>query len=176
MPPPLSRHLQLGWTDPHRRALDRRFTVPVAQQIQGRRQSHLRNTSTRAATDWTAGERRGVRQLRCWVARRDQLPAPIPRRQRTHTMGIPRPGRRRQRPQTHLAQGCDLENNAASAEAVRTDELAALGALPAKVIQPPADGLARCDVEAYRVTPSGVTPSESVPREPTRGALPCGMR
>jgi len=55
----------------------------------------------------------------------------------------------------------DLENNAASAEAVRTSELAPLRALLAKVIRPPADGLARFDVDAYRATPT-----ESVPPKP----------
>ncbi len=46
-----------------------------------------------------------------------------------------------------------LENNAASAHAVRTGRPTALGAMLAKVVQPPADGVAGFDIEAYRVTP-----------------------
>jgi len=46
------------------------------------------------------------------------------------------------------------ENNAASAEAVRTGRPTALRALLAKVVQPPADGVSGFDIEAYRVSPS----------------------
>jgi hypothetical protein len=57
----------------------------------------------------------------------------------------------------------DLEN---TAEAVRTGTPVALRALLAKVIRPPADGVAGFDIEAYRVTPceTGV---------PGGGAVPC---
>lgn len=46
------------------------------------------------------------------------------------------------------------ENNAASAEAVRTGRPTALRALLAKVVQPPANGVAGFDLEAYRVSPA----------------------
>lgn len=52
------------------------------------------------------------------------------------------------------------ENNAASAEAVRTGRPTALRALLAKVVQPPADGVSGFDIDAYRVSPSKTTQRE----------------
>lgn len=56
-----------------------------------------------------------------------------------------------------------LENNAASAQAVRTGIPTALRDMLAKVVQPAADGVAGFDIEAYRVTPPETAQHESAP-------------
>jgi cell filamentation protein len=53
-----------------------------------------------------------------------------------------------------------LENNAASAQAVRTGRPTALREMLAKVVRPPVDGAAGFDLEAYRVTPSTTADEE----------------